>query len=203
MLYSKFWYVPPFLGLRSKFLQHKIFLEFNFSGGLFCAKRPNLSIFGAPSFPAIWTPNILLFRWKIKISVTKLIFGLSIGFQNGKSWPHRTKTHILVWVLGEGSFPDQVTDGGALGAGSPTQLYDFCPEQIEKLFLFYFGTHRQTGAHFASLYAQECFASILKFIHFTTLHSFICFAHSLDLWRIIQKIGELGCTIISSFNSSF
>ena len=108
MLYSKFWYVPPFLGLRSKFLQHKIFLEFNFSGGLFYAKRPNLSIFGAPSFPAIWTPNILLFRWKIKISVTKLILGLSIGFQNGKSWPHRTKTHILVWVLGKGSFPDQV-----------------------------------------------------------------------------------------------
>ena len=42
----------------------------------------------------------------------------------------------------------------------------------------------QTDAHFASLYAWARFISIWKFIPFTTLCSFLRFAHSLRLWRI-------------------
>ena len=43
-------------------------------------------------------------------------------------------------------------------------------------------------AHFASVYAQARFFYIWKFIPFTTLCSFVCFAHSLCLWRIIKWI---------------
>ena len=57
------------------------------------------------------------------------MLGLSIGFQNGMSWPHSTKTLKLVWFLGNGPFPDKVPGRWALGAGSSTQPYNFCPEK--------------------------------------------------------------------------
>ena len=67
-----------------------------------------------------------LFGEKYKY-VTKLMLGLLIGFQNGTSWPHSTKTHNLVWVLGNGPFAGQIPGGGAHGTGSLIQPYNFCP----------------------------------------------------------------------------
>ena len=43
-------------------------------------------------------------------------------------------------------------------------------------------TDTQTDAHFAFLHAWARFFSILKFIPFTTLRSFVCFAYSLTLF---------------------
>ena len=65
------------------------------------------------------------------------MFALSLGFQNGMSWPHCTKTHKLVRVLGIGPFPDQGTVGGAHGAGSPTQQYDYFAEQTLKISVYF------------------------------------------------------------------
>ena len=65
--------------------------------------------------------------------MTKLVFGLSRGFQNGMSWFQSTKTHKLVWVLGNGPFPDQGPGGGAHGAGSQTQTYNFFAQQTLKI----------------------------------------------------------------------
>ena len=42
-------------------------------------------------------------------------------FPNGMAWPHCTKTHKLVWVLGNGPLPDKVPGGEALGDSSLTQ----------------------------------------------------------------------------------
>ena len=53
----------------------------------------------------------------------------------GGSWTYSTKTHKLVWLPGNGSYPDQVPGGGAIGAGSLTQQYDFFAEQTLMLFL--------------------------------------------------------------------
>ena len=65
------------------------------------------------------------------------MFALSLGFQNGMSWPHCTKTHKLVRVLGNGPFPDQGPVGGANGAGSPTQQYDLFAEQTLKTSVYF------------------------------------------------------------------
>ena len=72
-----------------------------------------------------------------KISVTKLVFGLSIDFQNGMSWSRSTKTQKLVCVLGNGSFPDQGPAWGAHGAGLLNQQYDFFAEETLKISLFH------------------------------------------------------------------
>ena len=120
---------------------------------------------------------------KNKKSVTKFVFALSVGFQNGMSWPQCIKTHKLVRVLGNGPFPGQGPVGGAHGAGSPTQQYDFFAEQTLKISVYFMQriksysifTVRQTDAHFASLYARARFFAIWKFIPFTTLRE----------WRII------------------
>ena len=102
-----------------------------------------------------------------------------------------TKTQKLVQVLWNGPFPDQGPGGGAHGAGSPTQQYNFFAEQTLKISVYFMQriksysiftvrhTDRQTDAHFASLYARARFFSIWKFIPFTTLRSFVRFAHSL------------------------
>ena len=67
----------------------------------------------------------------------KLVFGLSIGFQNGMSWSQSTKTHKLVQVLWSGSFPDEGPGAGAHGASSPTQQYDFFAEQTLKISVYF------------------------------------------------------------------
>ena len=107
------------------------------------------------------------------------------------SWPHCTKTHKLVRVLGNGPFPGQGPVGGAHGVSSPTQQYDFFAEQTLKISVYFMQriksysiftirqTHRQTDAHFASLYARARFFSIWKFIPFTTLREWVSFALSL------------------------
>ena len=118
----------------------------------------------------------------------KLVFGLSIGFKNGMSWPHCTKTHVLVWVLGNGRFPDQGPIGGAHGAGSPTQQYDFL---LSKPWIFQFIScswskvipfllhilhpymHRQDFFIYGNLYLS---------LHYVPL--FALLTHSLWLWRI-------------------
>ena len=118
----------------------------------------------------------------------KLVFGLSIGFKNGMSWPHCTKTHVLVWVLGNGPFPDQGPIGGAHGAGSPTQQYDFL---LSKPWIFQFIScswskvipfllhilhpymHRQDFFIYGNLYLS---------LHYVPL--FALLTHSLCLWRI-------------------
>ena len=74
---------------------------------------------------------------KNKKSVMKFVFALSVGFQNGMSWPHCTKTHKLVRVLGNGPFPGQGPVGGAHGASSPTQQYDFFAEQTLKISVYF------------------------------------------------------------------
>ena len=118
------------------------------------------------------------------------------------SWSHSTKTHKLVWVLGNGPFPDQGPGGGAHGAGSVTQQYHFFAEQTLKISPYFMPriksysiftfrhtdrptqtdrhrqTDTQTDTHFASLCAQTIFFSNWKFIPFTTLHSIIHFNHS-------------------------
>ena len=112
----------------------------------------------------ILNPQFFAFLVKNK-SVMKLMFGLSIGFQNGMSWSHSIKTHKLVWVLGNGPFPDQGPDGGALGAGSLNLQYIFLLSkpwnfslfhaEDQKLFHLYFQI--DTHTHFASLYALARF----------------------------------------------
>ena len=124
----------------------------------------------------------------------KFVFALSIGFQNGMSWPHCTKTHKLVRVLGNGPFPDQGPVGGAHGAGSPTQQYDFFAEQTLKISVYFMQriksysiftvrqTDRHTDTHFASLYARARF--FLYGNLYLSLH-YVSEAHSLtSLWRI-------------------
>jgi len=126
----------------------------------------------------------------------KFVFALSIGFQNGMSWPQFTKTHKLIRVLGNGPFPDQGPGGGAHGAGSPTQQYDIFAKQTLKYSVYFMQriksysifAARQTDAHFASLYARARFFSIWQFIPFTTLRLFVCFAHSLTLFVKDKKI---------------
>ena len=107
------------------------------------------------------------------------------------SWPQCIKTHKVVWVLGNGPFPGQVPVGGAHGAGSPIQQYDFFVEQTLKISINFMQriksysiftirqTDTQTDAHFASLYAWARFFSIWKFIPFTTLRKWVSLAHSL------------------------
>ena len=71
------------------------------------------------------------------------------------SWPHCTKTHKLVRVLGNGPFPGQGPVGEAHGAGSPTQQYNFFAEQTLKISVYFMQqiksysifTVRQTDRH--------------------------------------------------------
>ena len=131
----------------------------------------------------------------------KLMFGLSIGFQNGMSWSHSIKTHKLVWVLGNGPFPDQGPGGGAHGAGSLTQQYDFIAEQTLSFSIYFMQqiksysifTFRQTyrWTFCIPVCMGEIF-SVWKVIPFTTLCSFICFAHSLTLF-VKDKIFYYTC----------
>ena len=99
----------------------------------------------------------------------KFVFALSIGFQNGMSWPHCTKTHKLVWVLGNGLFPDQGPVGGAHGAGSPTQQYYIFAEQTLKISVYFMSliksysiftarqTHRQMHILHLCMHGQDFF----------------------------------------------
>ena len=109
------------------------------------------------------------------------MFGLSIGFQNGMSWSHSTKTHKVVWIHGNGPFPDQGPGGAAHGAGSPTQQYNYLVSKPWKFQFIscsrskvipFFLPDRHTDAHFASLYAQESFfcMEIYTFNYTTFLH---------------------------------
>ena len=142
-------------------------------------------------------PQLFLhFRWKIKIW-DKISVWLVNRFLK---WLHCTKTHKLVCVLVNGPFPDQGPGGGAHGASSLTQQYNFFAEQSLKISVCFMQliksysifTARQTDA-----WAR--FFSKWKFIPFTKLHSFVCFAllthsltHSLCLWRINKKRSGFG-----------
>ena len=88
----------------------------------------------SPLISRILDPQEICIIGENKKSVTKLVFGLLIGFPNGISWPHCTKTHTLVRVLGNGPFPDQGFGGGTHGAGSPTQQYNFFAGQTLKIW---------------------------------------------------------------------
>ena len=99
---------------------------------------------------------------------------------------HCTKTHKLVWVLGNGPFPDQGPAGGAHGASSPTQQCDFFAEQTLKISVYFMQhikihsifTARQTDTQtdrctFCNPYIHR--QDIYTF-HYTTL---LCLLHSL------------------------
>ena len=107
-------------------------------------------------------------------TITKLMLGLSIGFQNGMTWAHSTKTHKLVWVLGNGPFPDQVPSGGALRLLSLANLENFSLFHVvdQKLFHFYFQTDTHTFC--IPIWMGKIFSK-WKYIPFTTQRSFICF----------------------------
>ena len=138
-------------------------------------------------------------------------------FPNGMSWPHCTKTHKLVWVLGNGPFPDQGPGGGAYRAGSPTQQYNFfCwanPENFslfyaadQKLFHFYCLTDRHTDRQMHILHpymhGQVCFLYGNFYLSLHYVPSFASLTHSLRLWRINKSFtngcGSFGGVIISS-----
>ena len=132
------------------------------------------------------------------------MFCLSIGFQNGMSWPYCTKIHKLVWILGNGPFPHQRPVGGAQQAGSPTQQYNFFAAQTVKISVYFMQriksysifTARQTviQRHILHPYMHRRDFSIWKFIPFTTLRSFVCSAHSLTLFvkdKLITKLQNL------------
>ena len=138
----------------------------------------------------------------------KFMFALSVGFQNGMSWSHCTKTHKLVWFFGNEPFPDQGPIRGAHKANSPTQQYNFLAEQTLKFSVYFMQqikrysistarhtdrqthrqtdaqtdkqSHRQTDAHFASLYAWARF--FLRGNLYLSLPMFLCLLHSLTLF---------------------
>ena len=127
-------------------------------------------------------------------SVTKSMFGLPIGFQNGMSWSHGTKTHKLVQVLANGPFLHQGPGGGAHGAGSLNQQYDFLvwanPENFtlfhaanQKLFHFCFQTDRHTFC-IPYLHGQDFFlyGNLYLSLHYFSL--FASLSHPLHLWRM-------------------
>ena len=58
----------------------------------------------------------------------KLVFGLSIGFQNGMSWHQNSKTSS-----GPGPWEWAFSRPGAHGAGSPNQQFNFFAEQTLKI----------------------------------------------------------------------
>ena len=169
-----------------------MFLKYHFSGVYFVQKiwHPVISrIFGPP--------KSLHFRWKIK-NVTKLMFGLSIGFQNGMSWPHSNKTHKLVRVLGNGPFLDKGPGVVGHGAGSLTQQYNsyaeqnlkfsvYFMQQIKSYAIFTFRqTHRRT---FCTLYTWARFflyGNLYLSLHYVPLLASL--THSLHLWRMIFSI---------------
>ena len=109
------------------------------------------------------------------------------------SWPHCTKTHKLVWVLGNGPFPGQGPVGAAHGAGSPNQQYDFFAEQTLKI----------------SVYFMQRIKSYSIFTARQTDRRTFCIAHSLTSfvkdklrrrfgWPILTNIGYLKSSIKSN-----
>ena len=139
-------------------------------------------------------PQLFLhFRWKIKIW-DKISVWLVNRFLK---WLHCTKTHKLVCVLVNGPFPDQGPGGGAHGASSLTQQYNFFAEQTLKISVCFM----QQIKSYSIFTARRCtfcipifsgkIFSVWKFISFTTLHSFDRFAHSLTLF---VKDKHFSCT---------
>ena len=131
---------------------------------------------------------------KNKKSVTKFVFALSVGFQNGMSWPHCTKTHKLVRFLGNGPFPDQGPVGGAHGASSPTQQYDFFAEQTLKILVYFMQriksysifTFRQTHILHPYMHGQDFFLYGNLYLSQHYVSEWASLTHSLRLWRIIE-----------------
>ena len=120
------------------------------------------------------------------------------------SWPHCTKTHKLVRFLGNGPFPDQGPVGGAHGASSPTQQYDFFAEQTLKISVYFMQqiksysiftvrqtdrhtdrqTHRQTHILHPYMHVQDFFLYGNLYLSLHYVPSFALLTHSLHLWRI-------------------
>ena len=147
---------------------------------------------------------------KNKKSVRKFVFALSLGFQNGMSWPHCTKTHKLVWVLRNGPFPGQGPVGGAHGASSPTQQYDFFAEQTLKISVYFMQriksysiftirqTHRQTDTQtdrhtdrqthilHPYMHGQDFFLYGNLYLSQHYVSEWASLTHSLCLWRIMR-----------------
>ena len=133
---------------------------------------------------------------KNKKSVTKFVFALSLGFQNGMSWPQCTKTHTLVWVLGNGPFPGQGPVGGAHGAGSPTQQYDFFAEQTLKISVYFMQriksysiftvrqTDTQTHILHPYMHGRDFFLYGNLYLSQHYVSEWASLTHSLRLWRI-------------------
>ena len=126
------------------------------------------------------------------------MFGLSIGFQNGMSWPHSNKTHKLVRVLGNGPFLDKEPGVVGHGAISLTQQYNsyaeqnlkfsvYFMQQIKSYAIFTFRqTHRRT---FCTLYTWARFflyGNLYLSLHYVPLLASL--THSLHLWRMIFSI---------------
>ena len=103
--------------------------------------------------------------------------------------PHSTKTHKLVWVLGNVPFSDQVPGGGAHGPSSLNQQYAFFAAQTLKISVYFIQwiksysifTFRHTDR--CTFCIPRCTGNIFylwKIIPFTILCSFVTwFAHSL------------------------
>ena len=87
---------------------------------------PNSRFFGFPFINQNLSPppNFRL-QPKIKKLGSRLLLGLSKGFQNGMSQPHSTKTPKEDRIPRNGLLPDQGPGGGPLGFRSPIQQHDF------------------------------------------------------------------------------
>ena len=143
-----------------------------------------------PSFPTIWTANFSHFKSKIKNN-----FGVGLVYMFPKWYVLTTQHQNSQTRQGPGNraFPDHV---GGLGAKSPRYptlqiLYFAHPENFSQIHAFIksysnLGSNRDTDAQFASQYAWTRFFCIeIYTFHYTT---FIHFAHSLRLWRIIAQV---------------
>ena len=102
-----------------------------------------------------------------------------------------TKTQKLVQVLWNGPFPDQGPGGGAHGAGSPIQQYNFFAEQTMKISVYFMQriksysiftarqTHRQTDR--CTFCIPICTGEIFFYMEIYTFHytTFLCSLRSL------------------------